>query len=231
MFNVDKQLNYGRSIIEMYAKQKIYKSVLDLGAGQGIDLDIFKKAQPSIKTFAVENWTSNQDILKSKGHSLCGHDIEKDVLPFDDCSIDCIIMNQILEHTKDIFWILHECTRVLNNKGSLIIGVPNLAALHNRLILLCGLQPYCIKTNSAHVRGYTKNGIVDFLKIFPNYSLDNFNGSNFYPFSPFIATPLSKIFPSLSVCIFLRFSKHADYKNEFIRYPLEKKLATNFFIG
>jgi len=136
MFHVDKQLNYGRSIIKMYAKQKKYKSVLDLGAGQGIDLDIFEEAQPSIKTFAVENWTSNQDILRSKGHSLCGKDIEKDILPFNDCSIDCIIMNQILEHTKDIFWILHECTRVLSIQGSLIIGVPNLAALHNRLILL-----------------------------------------------------------------------------------------------
>ena len=51
MLRVDKQLNYGRSIILNYAKQIECQSVLDLGAGQGIDLDIFKNQHPSIKSY------------------------------------------------------------------------------------------------------------------------------------------------------------------------------------
>jgi len=167
MLRIDKQLNYGRSIILNYAKKIECQSVLDLGAGQGIDLDIFKNQHPLIKSYVVENWGSNIEILEKNSHVVCGTDIEKERLPFDDNSIDCIILNQILEHTKDIFWIIHECTRVLMHSVSLIIGVPNLAALHNRVLLLLGKQPTCIQTNSAHVRGYTKGGMIDFMNIFP----------------------------------------------------------------
>jgi SAM-dependent methyltransferase len=230
-FNVDKKLNYGRHIISKFAKESHYKSVLDLGAGQGLDLDIFKKYQPDIKAYAVESWASNIKILEKKGYIVCGRDIEKETLPFKDNSIDCIVLNQILEHTKDIFWIIHECTRVLSLSGSLIIGVPNLAALHNRVYLLFGRQPTCIRAHSAHVRGFTINGIRDFMDIFPGYKLHDFKGSNFYPFSPFLALPLSKIFPNFSVGIFFKFTKDAKYNDEFILYPTKEKLATNFFIG
>ena len=231
MLNVDKQLNYGRSMILNYAKQIECQSVLDLGAGQGIDLDIFKNQHPLIKSYAVENWSSNIEILEKNGHVVCGTDIEKEKLPFDDNSIDCIILNQILEHTKDIFWIIHECTRVLRHSGSLIIGVPNLAALHNRALLLFGKQPACIQTNSAHVRGYTKGGMIDFMNIFPGYRLSDFSGSNFYPFSPFLAMPLSRILPTFSVSLFFRFTKVSEYNNQYIKYPIKEKLATNYFTG
>jgi hypothetical protein len=68
MLNVDKQLNYGRSMILNYAKKIECQSVLDLGAGQGVDLDIFKKQHPLIKSYAVENWSSNMEFLEKSGH-------------------------------------------------------------------------------------------------------------------------------------------------------------------
>ena len=52
-----------------------------------------------------------------------------------------MIANQILEHTKEVFWIWHEIARVLAPQGQLILGVPNLASAHNRLLLLLGRQP------------------------------------------------------------------------------------------
>ena len=217
MFRTDKQLNYGRSIILNYAKQIECQSVLDLGAAQGADLDIIKKQHPLIKSYAVENWSSNKKILEKNGHVVFNKDIEKESLPFDDNSIDVIILNQLLEHTKDIFWIIHECTRVLNLDGSLIIGVPNLAALHNRIFLLFGKQPSCIQTNSAHVRGFTKDGIVDFMNIFSGYRLSDFSGSNIYPFSPFLAMPLSRVLPTFSVSLFFRFTKVLEYNDEYIK--------------
>jgi len=231
MFRVDKSLNYGRSIISKYSKEGFYGSVLDLGAGQGIDLDIFKKQNSSIKSFAVENWTSNIKILEKNGHIVCGTDIEKEQLPFEDDSMDVVIINQLLEHTKDIFWIMHESTSILKISGSLIIGIPNLAALHNRVLLLFGNQPSCIQTKSAHVRGYTKDGLVDFINIFDGYKLEDCSGSNFYPFSPFFARPLSQLLPTLSVSLFFKFSKVIEYRDEYIVFPTENKLATNYFTG
>lgn len=61
--------------------------------------------------------------------------IERDPLPFADESVDIFMANQVLEHCKEIFWIFSEVSRCLKPGGCFIIGVPNLAALHNRLLL------------------------------------------------------------------------------------------------
>jgi len=235
MFYNDKQLNHGRSVIKRFAQLKKYKTnnlkVLDLGAGQGVDLDVFKNQNSKIETFAFENCPSNVEVLEKHGHTVSGVDMEREVFPFSDNSIDVIIMNQIMEHIKDVFWVIHECTRVLKVNGDLIIGVPNLASLHNRIILLLGDQPTCIQVNSAHVRGYTKNGLLNFMKIFSGYELMDFSGSNFYPFSPLLAVFFSRLLPTMSVSVFFRFTKTSSYDNEFIKFPVEEKLATNYFIG
>ena len=87
-------------------------------------------------------------------------DLEKDIFPYDNDFFDVIIVNQILEHTKELFWIFHEATRVLTVGGKLIIGVPNLASLHNRILLLTGQHPTPIKSSSPHVRGFTRPDLL-----------------------------------------------------------------------
>lgn len=59
----------------------------------------------------------------------------------------------------------------------------------------------------------------------------DFRGSNFYPFPPSIAKPLSKVFPNLAWSIFLLLRKTKKYNDEFIKWPIEKKLETNFYLG
>ena len=162
-------------------------------------------------------------------HSL---NIELDKLPLENESVDIIIANQILEHTKELFWILHELSRVLKVGGKIIIGVPNLAALHNRVALLAGQQPTCIKANSAHIRGFTKSGLMQIMNCWEQgYLLNKLNGSNFYPFPPRMAKIMSKIFPNLSVCIFAEFEKQGAYESDYLQYPIKNRLATNFFTG
>jgi hypothetical protein len=111
--------------------------------------------------------------------------------------------------------------------------VPNLASLHNRLLLAAGRQPSPIKSASAHVRGFTKPDLIGFAnECFPGgYELDQYGGSNFYPFPPLIAKPLSVLFPSLSWGIFLLLKKCSIYENEFIAFPRVNKLETNFYLG
>ena len=144
-----------------------------------------------------------------------------------------VISNQTLEHVKEIFWILHEISRTLKMGGHFIIGVPNLASMHNRLLLLLGKQPTCLQNASAHVRGYTRSDILKALTtVFPGgYQLAGFGGSNFYPFPPVLAKPLAKVLPNGAATIFLLLRKVGRYGGEFLEYPVRTELQTNFYLG
>jgi len=228
---IDRNLNYGRHVLKLFIKNKIFSNVLDIGAGSGDDLKIIRDANLSAKLFALEGYAPNVKKLKKLGFSPELINLEKDMFPYRNNSFDLIIANQILEHCKELFWIFHEISRTLKVGGYFFLGVPNLASLHNRLLLLFGLQPTCIHSFGPHVRGFTTNDMINFIqKIFPGgYEVIYIKGSNFYPFPPFIANFLSKLFPSLAVAIFIGVRKTKVYNSEFLKYPIN--LETNFWIG
>lgn len=231
---IDRQLNYGRHLIAQFLKQASpFDCVLDLGAGKGADLQLARAVNPSAQLFAVEVAHPLGEQLLEQGITPYALNIERDSLPFADGSVDVVIANQVLEHTKEIFWIFHEISRVLPVKGKLIVGVPNLASLHNRVLLLLGRQPSTVKTNSAHVRGFTKGDLSGFLeRCFPGgYRLLAFGGSNFYPFPPVIARFLARIFPAMAWGIFFLWEKQRPYSREFLEYPVVNRLETNFYLG
>jgi SAM-dependent methyltransferase len=232
---VDKQLNYGRHHIFNFLQNAMpFETVLDLGSGKGDDLDLAKSINLNASLHAIEGYPPYVEHLKSKNINVYNLDVERDKIPFENESVDVIIMNQIMEHVKDVYWIFHEVTRVLKVGGHFIVGVPNLASLHNRLLLAIGEQPTCIQNDSAHVRGYTKK---DFNKLadcgFKNgYKLNNFGGSNFYPFPPIIAKPLAKLLPKMAWSIFMDWQKTIKYSdNGYLEYPQKNKLETKFYLG
>lgn len=231
---INRSLNFGRHHIKNYLSTAgRYNTILDLGAGQGDDLLTAREIHSQATLHAIEIFSEHANILREKGITVYSLNIEKDVFPFADSSIDIIIANQIFEHTKEIFWILHEVSRVLPVGGKLILGVPNLAALHNRVLLAIGRQPSALKNNSAHIRGFTKGDMLNLLEsCFPSgYKLKKFGGSNFYPFPAIIAKPLAMIFPTMAWGIFFMFEKRRDYRDEFIKFPISERLETNFYVG
>jgi len=231
---IDKNLNNGREIIQELLSCCITKNkkyvIVDLGAGEGKDISSLSKLKNN-RIHAIENYPPNITILKEMGVKTHNINIESESLPFEDESVDLLIANQILEHCKEIYWIFSEISRVLKVDGKIIVGVPNLASLHNRILLSIGRQPSCININSAHIRGFSKNGMLSFLdQVFINgYKLLAFKGSNFYPFPPKIAVRISKIFPNASAGIFFLLNKQKRYNNEFINAVT--KLATPYFTG
>lgn len=231
---IDRKLNYGRHLIRRFAaKAAPYNVVLDLGAGHGDDLLIARELQPDAKLMAIENYPPYEEELKSKGIQVFESNLETDRLPFADESVDIVISNQILEHCKEIWWIWNEISRVLKVGGKFIIGVPNLASAHNRLLLLLGEQPTAIKNNTAHVRGYTKKDILKFAETgFPGgYKLTDFGGSNYYPFPGVIAKPLARLMPTSAWSIFFLLEKKKKYDGGFIKYPQTERIETNFYYG
>jgi SAM-dependent methyltransferase len=231
---IDRSLNYGRHHVRNFLiRSQPFQSVLDLGAGNGSDLFLASEINPSASRIAIELYPPNIERLQGLVSRVIPIDIEYERLPFGPGEIDVVIANQVLEHTKEIFWIFHEVTRILPVKGKFIIGVPNLAALHNRLLLLTGHQPSPVKTASAHVRGFTKRDLMHFVDCcFPaGYRLAGFGGSNFYPFPASIAKPLASLFPGMAWGIFLLLEKTREYTDEFLRYPTVNQLETNFYLG
>lgn len=233
---IDRSLNYGRHLIDSYVASTQSDDLhvaLDIGAGSGNDLEIVRRHYPSAELHAVEVYPEYQKILKQKNIKVHPLNIEHDQFPFSDETVDIVIANQILEHTKELFWILHEVSRTLRIGGKFILGVPNLASLHNRFLLAVGRQPSCLQNHSAHVRGYTKHDILKLLDTaFPKgYIVKRFGGSNFYPFPSFIAKPLAGLFPNMAWGIFFMLQKRRGYKKEFLEHPVKNKLETNFYLG
>jgi len=213
-------LNYGRHIIirwsEIYFTGILKSSdervmdlhILDMGCGHGEDLKniraISEKVSDSIgvnfKIFlhGIENYRPYVEECKEMGIDVHSLDIEHETYDFPDGSMDIVIANQVLEHTKEIFWIFSEVSRLLKPGGYFIVGVPNLASLHNRLLLLLGLQPTAQKSLSAHIRTFTAGDLREFGENGGLFSFVNRAGSNFYPFPPFISKSLSRFFPSMA---------------------------------
>lgn len=231
---IDRSLNYGRQVLRRLATESAPFSVaVDLGAGHGDDLAMLADVSPGAALHGVEAFPPYQEELLRRGVVVHGLNVERDTLPFLDESVDLILANQTMEHLKDIFWVMHEISRVLRVGGSLLLGVPNLASLHNRILLAIGRQPSVIQNRSAHVRGYTRRDLIDFMDAgHPRgYRLAGWGGSNFYPFGATLAKPLAAMLPSLAWGLFTRFEKVAEYSGGFLSYPIEAQLESQFYLG
>lgn len=222
-------LNYGREIVGAWGAEAVRASrvgpdvlsiapirVLDLGCGDGTDLrNVAAQLGPDdasprlLELHGLENWKPNVEICHRNGIATHVADIERDELPFADGSFDLVIANQILEHTKEIFWIAAEVARVLRPGGRWIVGVPNLASLHNRLLLVCGQQPTAQQSASAHVRGFTRGDFTHFAEQGDFFRTCAVKGSNFYPLPPSMSRPLSRTFPSLAWGLFVLLERTA----------------------
>ena len=228
---VDYGETYGPHVVERFLIQcRSAETVLDIGAGGGRDLGVARRIFPGAETLALECYPPNIELLTAAGCRTYQFDLERESFPFAAESIDIIIANQILEHTKELFWIVHEMTRTLRVGGHLLIGVPNVASLHNRIGLLFGRHPTQAKACSAHVRCFSRNDFLLFLQEgFPGgYELRDFAGSQFYPFPRAVARRLSACFPAAAFSIFFLLRKTRPYGDSFLQYPRAAHLETNF---
>ena len=155
---------------------------------------------------------------------------ETDRIPVNDNFFDIIIINQVLEHTKEIFFICSEISRVLNKHGILIIGVPNLASFHNRILLFFGYQPTCLELMGPRVRGFTARSLKNFISIENFFIVKEIKGANFYPAPPQISKILSKFFPQLAVSSFLLIERSSK-ERLFLEILKKENFETNYYLG
>ena len=230
---IDRSLNYGREVVARLVAPGQITVALDLGAGLGEDLQSVRAAHPSARLIAIEAYPPYAASLRDRGFEVVEANLERDPIPFGDEAVDLIVANQVFEHVKEVFWILHECARVLRPGGALVIGVPNLASFHNRVLLAIGRQPSSIANWSAHVRGYTRRDLLATIdKPFPGgFELVDAGGSNFYPLPAVLARRAARLWPGGAWGIFLRLEKRRRYEGSYLRWPIDEQLETNFYLG
>lgn len=120
-------LNYGRDIIVKWAieasKTKRELTILDLGLGEGTDLRNIKKVLKGkiLNLYGLESYIPNVKKAKENGIEVSIFDLERERFPYENRSIDIIIANQVLEHTKEIIWILSEVSRILKWRGYFLL--------------------------------------------------------------------------------------------------------------
>ncbi|MGB6015568.1 MAG: class I SAM-dependent methyltransferase, partial [Nodosilinea sp.] len=195
---VDHGETYGRHILEKLVRSLPVATCVDLGCGHGSDLQIVLSQYPKAKCVGVDYGDWNTPALLTAGIQPISVNIEAEPLPLEPESVDLVIANQVLEHTKEIYWINHEIFRVLKVGGYLYLGVPNVLSLHNRLLGLFGVHPTCNKMISAHVRPFSKHDTLLFYRSAAKdlTQLTGFYGSQFYPFPKRLSRSLASTFPT-----------------------------------
>ena len=90
------------------------ESILDVGCGDGSwSQEIASRlgVQPE-KVHGIEISPSLVSDAQSRLH-VVSLNLESERWPFPDQSIDLVVVNQVLEHLKNVHWCLAECERVL----------------------------------------------------------------------------------------------------------------------
>ena len=231
-----EELNYGREIVTRWADLHFRSAsvpglVLDIGVGRGDDLlNIKRNCSMPLELYGIECYPPNVKHAEEQGIAVTSLDIERERFPYPDASFDLVVANQIFEHTKEIFFIFSEISRVLKTNGLAIIGVPNLASLHNRIALLLGLQPPAIQVLGPHVRGFTRGAFEEFLVAGGFFELEEFVGSNFYPLPPPISQWMAKLFPGLAVGSFYKL-RRTDRTGTFVEVLDQHFFETPYYRG
>jgi SAM-dependent methyltransferase len=134
----------------------------------------------SLELYGVESQARFVEMAKANGVKTFAVDIEREALPVGEGFFDVVIANQVIEHLKELPWFFSEVSRVLVAGGIAIVGFPNLASWHNRLALLFGRQPPCMKVLGPHVRGITGSDFKRFVQYGGYFEVVASRGSNFY---------------------------------------------------
>jgi SAM-dependent methyltransferase len=231
-------LNYGREIIADWCKESTDITgndtirILDLGCGPAADLLNVKKTLPdkNLELFGIESYEPHVEQAKQSGINVLQLDIERQSIPVERDFFDIVIANQIIEHTKEIFWIFSEISRTLKKGGRVIVGVPNLLSMHNRVMMFFGQQPISIELLGPHVRGFTVPGFKKFVEADDYFKVLKIRGSNIYPFPPSASKLLSRLFPTFSVGLFFLIRRQIKEGN-FIQVLDTRFYETPFYRG
>ena len=111
--------------------------ILDLSCGEAFIISELKQDGCEVTgTHYIENdYIINNSDLFDNLNIKSGVNLHKKI-PFDDGEFDVILIIEVLEHLDSYNRVIQEASRVLKNRGYVIITTPNKYRLHSRLQFL-----------------------------------------------------------------------------------------------
>lgn len=170
------------------------RSLLDVGCWDGAATERYARVL-GCPAFGVEFFEARADEAEARGITVARLDLETGIFPWPDGAMDVVVSNQVFEHLKNVWRPMSEVYRVLRPGGWLVLSVPNLASLHNRVLLAAGRQPTSIRTLGPHVRGYTFGEIRRFVALDGAFGIRHATAAGFYPFPVPLANPIARLWP------------------------------------
>lgn len=203
--------------------------LLDIGCWDGTATQDYARVFDCAAS-GVEVFSRQAGQAAAAGIEVAQIDLENARFPWPDESMDLVVANQVLEHLKNIWLPLSELHRVLRPDGVALLSVPNLASLHNRVLLMLGCQPTSIRTFGPHIRGYTFREFRHLLTRDGAFTLQRARTVGFYPLPARLTGPLCRVWRGAGHTTLLVARKRNVPPPwlEFIRRELDAGLQTHF---
>jgi SAM-dependent methyltransferase len=159
--------------------------LLHIQARQGLQTLLFRNLFTSPERPVIYDDEDERDPAVKSETDFVQIDIETATFPAADGQFDLVIWNRELVTVKNVGPALREVQRVLRPEGTLLVAVPNLAALHNRLLLLAGRQPSTLHIGTGdHVRGFVIPSMTRFLEHDVGFQVLRVIGVGLAPITP-----------------------------------------------
>jgi SAM-dependent methyltransferase len=103
------------------------RTILDVGCGGGTLAAAYRLLNPKARLLGIDVDPVATALAAPHLHQVATMDVEADPLPFDvPDGIDCIIYDEILEHLRDPWTMIHRHAEALSPDGVMLICVPNI---------------------------------------------------------------------------------------------------------
>jgi hypothetical protein len=158
--------------------------LLQIQAGNGEQTLLFRDQLIRPERPVIYDLQDARDPEASGQTDFAAVDFEAAQFPAPDDHFDLVVWNRDLVTLKNVVPVLREARRVLRPGGVMIVAVPNLAALHNRLLLLAGFQPSTLHINNGdHVRGFASLSMTRVLERDLGFRIQQATGVGLAPIS------------------------------------------------
>ncbi len=184
------------ALMREIGRERSGPTLLDVGCWDGEFSSRCAAALGARRTLGVEVYEGPAAEAEGRGLEVARVDLESGRLPWEDESVDVVLCNQVLEHLKNVWLPMSEMHRVLRRGGHAVLSVPNLASLHNRVLLGLGRQPTSIRVFGPHVRGYAFAEFREFVGSGGAYEVVQSISAGFYPLPARLSAPLNRLWPS-----------------------------------
>lgn len=133
--------NNGNRLVLNMLKQDA-RRILDFGCGAGDNARVLLTERPDMKIVGITISPAEAAIARAYLEEVHVADIEESDLSFITGSFDAVICSHVLEHLKEPSTVLARIIQFLQPGGQVIVAVPNVLEIKNRVKLLIGKFEY-----------------------------------------------------------------------------------------